>query len=417
MYSRDMEQRSLLLFENSIKSQETVTSYKWYLKKFKEYFKLRDYDSMVAQEQKQIQEQVEDYVMDLKKRVNPNSVPTFVYPIKSFYEANDIDLKWKKILKLFPESAKKTGRESWSTEHIQKMLQVTKDIKNQTIIHFLASSACRIGALTDLKIRHVSEMQDGCKAVLIYEDTKWEYIVLLTPEASSILDQCLEIRKQDGEFVGPESSLFRAKYRLGIEKSRPMSKKSLESVVLRIARNAGLRNPSTKKKGRYDIQIDHGFRKRFNTILKLNAKIPVAITERLLGHKMYYDEIGNKIQLDDAYLTATKEQLFEKFKLAIPDLTINDTERLLAENSQKQEKITELSKKDNQIQELAKKIDEQQKRLDKRDKEEQLLRELGKLEKQVHNGMKNKTNDKELFGLMERRDRVEAEYNKIAYDD
>ena len=96
-----MKQRSLLLFENSIRSQETLEIYRWYLKKFKEFFKLRDYDSMAHMEQKQIQILVEDYVMDLKKRANPNSVPCYVYPLKSFFEANDIDLRWKKIVKLF----------------------------------------------------------------------------------------------------------------------------------------------------------------------------------------------------------------------------------------------------------------------------------------------------------------------------
>jgi len=347
-----MNQRSLTVFENGLKSKETIKSYKWYLKKFKEYYKLRDYDSMAQMDQKKVQIMIEDYTMDLKKRVNPNSVPSFVFPVKAFFEANDIDLKWNKIKKLFPANIKKTGRESWDTKQIQKMLQITKELRNQSIIHLLASTACRIGAIPDLKIRNVFQMPDECKAVLIYEDDKEEYFVFLTPEASLVLDQYLEQRRKDGEYLSPESPLFRTNYRIGIQKAEPMTKRALESVIGRIARKAGLRE--NKKAGRYPQQLDHAFRKRFSTILKLNEKIPVSITERLLGHQSYYDENNNKVQLDDAYLTAKKEQLFEKFKLAIPDLTINNIEREKAENARKQNRIDELEIKNDVIEEIQK---------------------------------------------------------------
>lgn len=59
-------QRSLLLFENSIHSKETLKSYKYALDKFIEYFKLRDYDSLANMESKMLQEMVEDYVIQKK---------------------------------------------------------------------------------------------------------------------------------------------------------------------------------------------------------------------------------------------------------------------------------------------------------------------------------------------------------------
>ncbi len=70
------KQRSLLLFENSIKSEATREKYLYYLSKFKDFYKLRDYDSILQIPTEKLQEMVEDYVMDLKKRVNPNTVPT-----------------------------------------------------------------------------------------------------------------------------------------------------------------------------------------------------------------------------------------------------------------------------------------------------------------------------------------------------
>lgn len=72
----------------------------------------------------------------------------------------------------------------------------------------------------------------------------------------------------------------------------------------------------------YDIQMDHGFRKRFNTILKINSGINSNIAEKLMGHKR---------GLDGVYFTPTREQCFEEFKKAIPELTIDESLRLKSE--------------------------------------------------------------------------------------
>ena len=114
-------QRSLRLFQNYVGSQETAKQYKWYLDRFIQFYKLRDYDSMLTMEQKQIQVMVEDYVMDLKNKVNPNSVPSYTYPILTFFEANDIELKSKKIKRLFPTEIKKSGDKAYTTTDTTKL--------------------------------------------------------------------------------------------------------------------------------------------------------------------------------------------------------------------------------------------------------------------------------------------------------
>lgn len=56
-------QRSLVLFQNSIHSKETLRVYQYSLDKFLKYFKLRDYDSLARMDSKMLQTMVEDYVM------------------------------------------------------------------------------------------------------------------------------------------------------------------------------------------------------------------------------------------------------------------------------------------------------------------------------------------------------------------
>jgi len=62
-------QRSLLLFENSLKTEATKKMYLYFLDNFKNFYKLKDYDSIIAIDTPQLQIMVEDYVMMLKKRL------------------------------------------------------------------------------------------------------------------------------------------------------------------------------------------------------------------------------------------------------------------------------------------------------------------------------------------------------------
>ncbi len=117
-----MMQRSLLLFENVIKSKETLKRYKYYLDIFLKFYHLKDCDSLVSMNNDKLQIMIEDYVMDLKKRVNPNSVPTYITPLQTFLEVNDSVLKWKKIHRLYPAKVKSGGRTAYNTEDIKKIL-------------------------------------------------------------------------------------------------------------------------------------------------------------------------------------------------------------------------------------------------------------------------------------------------------
>lgn len=284
---------------------------------------------------------IEDYIMDLRKHYSPNSIPMFFYPLQSFFEANDVDLKWKKIKKLFPQKVKLSGDEAYSDEDVKKMLDYAITIRNKALIHFLASSGVRIGAIPDLKLRNLVEMPLGCRSILVYEDSIEEYTTFLTPEASKILDEYLQVRKNDGEYVSPDSPVFRTKYRLGIEKVKSMSDKSIQGVIWRCVVQSHVER--TRKGVRYSKQQDHAFRKRFKTSLQLNPEVNPSIIEKLMGHKK---------GLDGIYFKPTKEQLFKEFSKGIVDLTLDKTEKLKLENEKKQKKIDELESKEKRILEL-----------------------------------------------------------------
>lgn len=327
-------QRSLLIFQNSIRSEESLRAYTYGLKKFLSFYKLKDHDSLLTISIEKLQIMTEDYVMGLKENLNPNTIPSYVNPVKLFLESNDIDLNWRKIKKLFPAPVKPTGDAAYSTEDVRKMLNCTPNLRNKTLIHFLASTGCRIGALPELQLKHLTEMPLGSKAVQVYEDSMEEHYTFLTPEASKFLDDYLEQRRKDKEYLSPESPLFRTKYSLGMAKAKTMSKKAMQAVIARATSNAGIRHISDKKKGRFPVQLDHGFRKRFDTILKLNMDVNDNIIEKMMGHKR---------GLDGHYLKPTREQMFEEFKKGISDLTIDNSEQLRIKNKQLEEQNAQLS--------------------------------------------------------------------------
>ena len=62
-----MQQRSILIFENSIKSEHTRKTYLYHLNKFMKYFEIDDYDSLAAIGSEKMQIMMGDYVMDMKK--------------------------------------------------------------------------------------------------------------------------------------------------------------------------------------------------------------------------------------------------------------------------------------------------------------------------------------------------------------
>ena len=71
----------------------------------------------------------------------------------------------------------------------------------------------------------------------------------------------------------------------------------------------------------------------------------------MLGHSV-------TIPLDNSYLDVTKENLFNEYLKALPELYIDEKYRYESKLIEKQQKIEELESKDNKIRELELKMQE-----------------------------------------------------------
>ena len=83
---------SLDLLVETLPSKVTQKNYKYILKLFLEFGKFSSYDKITQTDVKALEKIVKAYIISLKSTMNPNSIPSYADAIKSFLEANDIDL-------------------------------------------------------------------------------------------------------------------------------------------------------------------------------------------------------------------------------------------------------------------------------------------------------------------------------------
>ena len=150
--------------------------------------------------------------------------------------------------------------------------------------------------------------------VTVYADDIEEYKTFLTPEASHTLAMYHKERQDKGEILDENSLVF---VKLN---GKPVDKSSTSMIIHRALVRAGLKVKNNAKGNpkkqfiRHKIQLNHGFRKRFNTILKLNNDVNDNAIEKMMGHSN---------GLDSTYLQITDEKLFDEFWKGVDDLTVS----------------------------------------------------------------------------------------------
>jgi len=168
---------------------------------------------------------------------------------------------------MLPEKKKLTGDKPYNTKHIQNMLNVVGvNLKFRCIIHIMSANGCRIGSFEELKVGHIQDMPNSCKSLRIYDDHRKEYYTFIHHEAVEALDEYLESRTKKGEIITPESWLIPS----ASDVNKPVLTVSIRIQMARYAHHDGVQEDEVKKRGRYQIQACHGFKKRFNTIMKSN---------------------------------------------------------------------------------------------------------------------------------------------------
>ena len=150
-----------------------------------------------------------------------------------------------------------------------------------------------------------------------------------------------------GEYPKPDQPLLKAVRYPTIHRLNSLGvRKRVEKLVKAI----GMRQSLPEGKKRYEVPLDHGFRKYFNTMMR-RAKVNYLDKEDMMGHKVGLEQHYERYQEEDF-------ERFPEYQKAIPFLTISDEEGLRFENQQKQKELEELEQNSTSFQEITKRLDD-----------------------------------------------------------
>lgn len=345
-------------FYQYLKSPNAVLNYPIWLNQFFVHAKT-DSDGLVKLEPDDIEDLIFYYIVHLKQKIekgylannngkkifrklSPNSVRPMLAPIKLFCEVNRIVLPWKNLMRMIPNKVPAVNQGAWTNEEIQKMLNATTSLRNKAIIHFLASTGVRVEVLHEVKIADLKKIEDGA-IVWSYNEDYERYRTCLTPEAYRALMDYFSLREEkECPIIKDSDTLFVKR-----DYKTSLTYHGSREIMAQIQKTAGLRGHKAEKKITSKAP-NHGFRKRFETIL-INSGIHSKIVEVLCG--------GKENSRDNSYVkyTQTDEQIWKHFKKAIPELIINQEEKLRFKNLnlqlQNEEYENELKKKVAEIEE------------------------------------------------------------------
>ena len=323
-------QRSILMFENGCSSDYTRNMYRSKLDQFRKHFHIKDFDSLIRMSILELKEMVEDYVMYRKSQgLVRSTVNNDVCAVNLFFRMNDLEIPMYKAKKFLPEQIKIRNEKPYTTELLQQALRcVAGYTEYNAIIHFLCASGARGGLTEHLKMKHIGELIDDLKSVLIYADTNKEYQTFIHPEAIQALDEWLEFRRRRGDIIDKNSWVFCHTR----DTSRPLAEADVDSrlqVKLKSIDRGELIH------GRYDIAITYGMRKRWKLVAMLTQGINPHLVEKMFAHN------SQTIKLDTFYLKPTEEQLRTEYKKFYRGLYISEEYRLKVELEKKDKIIIE----------------------------------------------------------------------------
>ena len=309
--------------------------------------------------------------------LNPASIGNYFKPIKKLFDMNDVVINWKRVYATYPELDNMPDTTGWGRKEIARMLKNAINNQERAIILVLASSGVRVGALDMLNWGDLAPVYwvDGklslegedavvaCAMLEIYRGSVEEYTTFITPEAFAVLQEC---RREWAEGVGREPGRKDPMFVKTRGNPTRATSATIRKRLARVARKAGLR-VACKPGKRHDVPLMNGFRRFFNkttkdTLMRDTAGAHIR-SEYMMGHK----GVGS---LDKNYYKTNALELAADYVMAVPDLTIDDADRLRLSNRRLSDKVRMAEdEKDEKMARMEEKVARMQEEMDRRDRE------------------------------------------------
>lgn len=322
--------------------------------------------SLAKEDQKRATQFILAYVTRLREKtmldksdpayLNPSSIPNRIKPIKKLLEMNTLGLGWKRIYSTYPEIDNTNQGRGYTREEIQKLLEYSDGIDTDFIILASSSGGLRVGAWNNLQwgdVFPVYQVNDEykielaknetgrivCAAMRVYRGTSEEYTALISIEAWNKLQEYKKIWSSRMKREPTESDpLILERF----SKPTPLGSIATKMRIEELLISSGLRTPLTEGKRRHLVPATHGFRRYWNKIMmssqrKRGTLSALVIKERLMGH-------GGLVKTDKNYFWTDVLDLVSDYLEAMPELMINEEERLAQKLEDEKARSAKLAK-------------------------------------------------------------------------
>ena len=185
-------------------------TYSTRLKVFTRYNEVANSDKLLRWSRKKIHDSIASFVKSQRAKGNSaKSCGLYLAALKHFYTVNDnTDINWTMLKKYCGEHIRAVNDRPYNITELRTMLRKA-DIRKRVLILLMASSGIRVGAIPDLKIKHVRKLDKlVLYRLLIYERTLQEYITYTTPEFAAAFDEYLDERRRFGGSSTQRRRLF-----------------------------------------------------------------------------------------------------------------------------------------------------------------------------------------------------------------
>ncbi len=275
---------------------------------------------IMAQKDKRALEQLLiQFVIKERDRVSASYTRQPIIALRSFLNFHDVELKWGKIWAAMPKARFVARDRAPKLVEIRELLQFAEP-RMKMVVLILASSGIRLGGFDGLKLGNIVNLDQGLARIRIYEGSNEEYWAFISPEARTAIEQYLEMRRQVGENLTPESPLVRERWNWAGD-PRVARMVGISAISHRIAElwdraavQKIVKGGSTGR--RKEFKQVHGFRKFFKT--QATQKLSADDVETLMGHIV-------------SYYKPSIEHLEKEYRKAVPVLTISEVEEVKRE--------------------------------------------------------------------------------------
>lgn len=251
---------------------------------------------------------------------------------------NDILLNKYKVRKFMPADEEERARDkAYTREQIHKILEIA-DERTKVVVLLMVSTGMRMGALTDIKLYHLTEYRGIYKIMVYANSPKHRYYTFCTPECKQAIDTYLDYRRRFGDPLDEKSPLIREQFDIKIAARHP---KQVQNDGIRWILSHALVKSGQKNR---EVMRTHGFRK-FAITQMIKAKVDYNTREYLVGHKRTRG-------MDEYYDRSSEDDRFEEYLKAVDLLTITEEMRLRHEVQQltiRQDKLLEMQQKMDEI--------------------------------------------------------------------